>query len=597
MSDGPQSYNVAVSGLTGDGPVSINFGAGAAQDAVGHPSAAPTYFDNEVTFDGDPEIDVQRPLGTAILDGGTDALGNTPIGTVHLTYTLDNSAGTDVLTVTGVTASNFTNVSNFSLEPATDIDVAGGATATFAISFDVGVNGAFGLDIDIANNDSDEGTYDIAITGTGTGGMPEIDLQRPAAASIPDGSTDAIGIPGVGTVNLTYTLDNSAGTSQLDVTGVTASNLTNVSNFTLGTGIPIPVAALSTGSFDISFDVLAEGPFSFDMAIVNNDSDESPYGIHLSGTALDLQVVMGGNTFPLDGAVIYSGPSTLSVQYNKDVQSGGGPGAAENLANYLLVEAGADGELVTTACPSAAGDDVSIPINNASYDGASLTATLDINDGTPLPNGSYRLLVCGTTSIMDLFDMELNDGEFDTLISFLITDQPSLPETGFAPGRITLIPARPAKNQYASLGNLWLEIPSQGGLQTIIGVPQTAGGWDVTWLGNRIGYLAGTAFPTWGGNTGLTGHVYDANGQPGPFEKLSQLKWGERVLIHAYGQEYIYEVRRVRNWVRPSDISLLTRHEDYDWITLITCRGYDEASDSYKYRSVVRAVLVKVEAE
>ena len=38
-------------------------------------------------------------------------------------------------------------------------------------------------------------------------------------------------------------------------------------------------------------------------------------------------------------------------------------------------------------------------------------------------------------------------------------------------------------------------------------------------------------------------------------------------------------------------------HEDQAWLTLITCRGYDEPSDSYSYRVVTRAVLTKVKAE
>jgi sortase (surface protein transpeptidase) len=56
-------------------------------------------------------------------------------------------------------------------------------------------------------------------------------------------------------------------------------------------------------------------------------------------------------------------------------------------------------------------------------------------------------------------------------------------------------------------------------------------------------------------------------------------------------------VRSVSWWTKPDDTSAITKHEDYDWITLVTCRGYDEKSDSYKYRTVVRAVLVSVEAE
>ena len=597
VTGGPQIYNTAVSGLTGDGTLTINFSAGAAQDAVGNTSAAPFLSDNQVTFDGDPEIDLQHPAGTSILDGGIDILGNRSIGRVSLTYTIDNAAGTDVLTIPSVTTSNLINVSGFSLDTPTPITVAGGQVTTFDLSFDVGVNGPFSLDLNVANNDGDEDPYSFTVTGTGTGGLPEIEVQRPAGTPIMSGSTDAFGMPGVGTVHQTYTLDNSAGTSQLDVIGVSASSLTNVSNFVVRSGIPISVPARTTGAVDISFDVLAEGPFSFDLAITNNDSDEGSYAFQVSGTALDLQVLMSGGTSPLDGAVLYEGPNTLSVQFNKDVQSAGGSGAADNPANYLLVEAGADGEHDTTSCALGAGDDdLSIPILSADYDPASRTATLDIAGG-PLPNGRYRLLICGTTSVRDLFNIELNRGLSDTLISFLVTDRPSLPDTGFAPNQFTTLLTQPLEKQYHALGDLWLEIPSLGVRQIIIGVPQTSEGWDVAWLGSRIGYLAGTAFPTWCGNTGLTGHVYDANGQPGPFERLSQLKWGEQVLIHAFGQVYTYEVHSVQNWVKPTDSSLLTRHEDFDWITLITCRGYDESSGGYAYRSVVRAVLVKVETE
>jgi LPXTG-site transpeptidase (sortase) family protein len=88
--------------------------------------------------------------------------------------------------------------------------------------------------------------------------------------------------------------------------------------------------------------------------------------------------------------------------------------------------------------------------------------------------------------------------------------------------------------------------------------------------------------------------VYDANGQPGLFNNLSQLKWGDQVIVHAYGQAYVYEVRSVYNYVQPDDTSSVFRHEDYPWLTLITCRGYDEDSDSYRWRVVVRAVQIEV---
>jgi LPXTG-site transpeptidase (sortase) family protein len=67
------------------------------------------------------------------------------------------------------------------------------------------------------------------------------------------------------------------------------------------------------------------------------------------------------------------------------------------------------------------------------------------------------------------------------------------------------------------------------------------------------------------------------------------------VVIHAWGQEYTYEVRSVSDNVNPKDTSLLTKHEELPWLTLVTCKGYDEAKDKYLWRTVVRAVQIDVE--
>ena len=69
----------------------------------------------------------------------------------------------------------------------------------------------------------------------------------------------------------------------------------------------------------------------------------------------------------------------------------------------------------------------------------------------------------------------------------------------------------------------------------------------MTWLGNRAGWLNGTSYPTWDGNSVITGHVYLADGLAGPFLNIGKLKYGDRVIVHAYGKDYIYEVRSVQN--------------------------------------------------
>lgn len=235
---------------------------------------------------GLPEIDIQRPAGTSLPDNGTDDLGPQPAGNKTLTYTIDNTAGSTLLSVTGVTASSLSNASNFSLNTSTPIDVLPGETETFEISFDVDSDSPFSFNLEIANNDQDEDPYDILVSGTGMNLYPEIDLERPAGTSFPNGGTDNVGDQVVGPATLTYTVDNSAGTAQLTLSDITPSNLANASNFSLDTTLPLSVPAGETGTFDISFTVDATGPFGLDLTIANNDDDENPYNIQVSGAGI-----------------------------------------------------------------------------------------------------------------------------------------------------------------------------------------------------------------------------------------------------------------------------------------------------------------------
>ncbi len=581
--------------VSGDGIVTATIPSGGIEDLAGNTNTISTSTDNQITFDGNPEIDMQRPAATSIADSGTDALGNQTLGTVNLTYTVDNTAGTDILTVTGVTASSLANVSNFSLDTTVPMNVAGGSSATFDISFDIGVNGSFSFDMEIANNDASEATYNIAVSGTGTGGAPEIDIQRPASTSIADSASDNIGSPGIGVVTLTYTIDNSAGTEQLSVTNVTAANLTNISGFTLNTATPINITAGSTGTFEISFTINAAGAFSFDMDITSNDADETTYDILVNGTAADLVVLLGGNTSPLDGDILSAGPSVLSIQFNKEIQTGAGLGSGENPANYLLIEAGSNNTFDTISCPSGVlSDDTNITIDSINYNSITHTATLNINGGTALADGSYRLFACGTTSIEDLFGNELNNGLSDARISFTLQSAPSaLPETGFRHGRVTSLPKQPAAKAYTSTA-MTLEIPKLGVSMPIVGVPQSENGWDVTWLGNSAGYLAGSAFPTWAGNTVITGHVWDANNQPGIFAELKTLSYGDQVQIRAWGETYTYEVRESK-LVTVKNVNAAFQSEEYDWLTLVTCEFYNPFTGDYLFRRAVKAVLISVQ--
>jgi LPXTG-site transpeptidase (sortase) family protein len=169
-----------------------------------------------------------------------------------------------------------------------------------------------------------------------------------------------------------------------------------------------------------------------------------------------------------------------------------------------------------------------------------------------------------------------------------------LPATGFAPNVVTDISNVPSE-KYMATGDVTVEIPSLMVKIPVVGVPKKDGAWNVSWLGNQAGWLEGSAFPSWSGNSVLTGHVYLSSGLPGPFISLGKLKYGDKIIIHAYGQKYTFEVR-TNEVVEPSDKSAM-KHEEKAWLTLITCKEYDEKTNTYRKRIVVRAVLVNVTGE
>ena len=207
-----------------------------------------------------------------------------------------------------------------------------------------------------------------------------------------------------------------------------------------------------------------------------------------------------------------------------------------------------------------------------------------------LTNGTRRGFGCAAASTDCLVALPPTptSAPTSTAASALV---PAIPATGFEAGRLTILPARPAEAAYSS-SDMRLAIPLLGVNTSIVGIPRAGESWDVTWLGQSAGYLQGTAFPTWPGNSVIAGHVYNSDGRPGPFVGLDRLSYGSVIDIYAWGQTYIYSVRE--NRLTTAHDASVFQHEDYSWLTLLTCQGYDQAAGAYKWRRVVRAVLVKV---
>ncbi len=227
----------------------------------------------------------------------------------------------------------------------------------------------------------------------------------------------------------------------------------------------------------------------------------------------------------------------------------------------------------------------------------------------PASNEIHNIVTGEWTSLPDdVFEPQTDYNELsdertfppgDDMDNYIDTDEVVLqtatqPATGFAPNRVTTIDL-PRANMYADLGDLTLEIPMLGINIPIVGVPLVESEWDLTWLWNKAGWLNETAYPTWNGNSVMTGHVYLPNGLPGPFLDLGKLEWGDQIIVHSNGSRFIYQVRAIST-VKPDDMTAF-KHEDKSWVTLVTCKEYDETTDTYKKRIVIRAVLVEVTNE
>ncbi|NUY82079.1 choice-of-anchor D domain-containing protein [Flavobacterium sp. MAH-1] len=250
----------------------------------------------------DPEIDVQGN-STSISDGDTTPstgdwtnFGTTPLqaGFINRTFTISNSASATgplnlgTITVTGTNPSDFT-----ATQPAATT-LAAGASTTFTVSFDPTASGTRTATINIPNNDSNESTYDFAVSGFGNdpemevlgNGVPILDATT--ATSVLD-NTDfgSVSMQG-GSAIANYTItNNGVGTMSIGAISFTGSG---AAFFAVATAPPATLAQGASTTFQISFTPTSIGTKTATIYITNDDYDENPYNFNLTG--------LGVRTYP-----------------------------------------------------------------------------------------------------------------------------------------------------------------------------------------------------------------------------------------------------------------------------------------------------------
>jgi hypothetical protein len=308
----------------------------------------------QVTFNGTgaalpvtaPAIAVQQPLGTNLINGvSTNDFGLVAVGTnTNLTFTITNT-GTANLTVSGITidgadSSMFSVITN----PATSL-IPGGIT-TFTVRFAPVSTGLKTATLDIANNDiaNNNNPFIIALTGTGTGTntVPGIVVQQPVGTNLVNGvGTNNFGSVVVGATNsLTFTITN---TGSANLTGlIITKDGTDAAMFSVTTNPTAPVSPGGATTFTVQFAPVSTGLKTAALHIANNDTNNNPFNITITGTATEGTLVGSTNVLVIATSPIMLNPQT-GLFTNSVLVTNSGPNtiAAVRLL-ILLAPANAD---------------------------------------------------------------------------------------------------------------------------------------------------------------------------------------------------------------------------------------------------------------
>lgn len=161
---------------------------------------------------GTPDIAVEQPAGTNLVSGnssksfGTVVVGNSS----SLTFTIKNTGSNAALNLGTITIDG-TNSSDFSVTTNPPASVAAAGSTTFVVRFSPTALGSKSATLHIPSDDPDEGSFAIAITGTGAPPPGVVEINGTAFTVNENGVSAAIllkrtnGTGGSVTVKITST--------------------------------------------------------------------------------------------------------------------------------------------------------------------------------------------------------------------------------------------------------------------------------------------------------------------------------------------------------------------------------------------------------
>ncbi|GGW55908.1 ASPM-SPD-2-Hydin domain-containing protein [Winogradskyella epiphytica] len=236
-----------------------------------------------------PELQLVDESGDSQSCGYTIDFGDTGSNFDNPETTFDiKNVGTEDLVVSALNLSG-TNAGEFSIiSPVGGFTVSPGGTQTVTIQFTPTSNGYKTAELTISNNDSNEGTCVVNLTGNGVPPTPEIRVETNSGNNIPNGAgiavaynnTFAATIEGQTSASKTYFIVN-LGTGNLDLSSITVSTteFTIISN-------PAPTTLAPGDSAPVTIVFNPSSPGVKNAIVTINNNDVTPYTFAVRGTGI-----------------------------------------------------------------------------------------------------------------------------------------------------------------------------------------------------------------------------------------------------------------------------------------------------------------------
>jgi hypothetical protein len=157
------------------------------------------------------------------------------------------------------------------------------------------------------------------------------------------------------------------------------------------------------------------------------------------------------------------------------------PDDVTNPANFQVIRPGPDGTFQTVSCVALAGDDIKTLPSTVEYLAPSRTAIAKYDSVVSLQASSYRLMICGSTSILDLAGNPLDGddngtGGDDRIVPFQVLSGYLLRNPNFdtAVSSWTLLPATPGVVQFDPADSDDWAVSGSALMQFVSGTPAYA---------------------------------------------------------------------------------------------------------------------------